>query len=827
MDALPIDGFLPEIVERVKREGALVLVAEPGAGKTTRVPRALMEAGIADVLVLEPRRIAARMAARRVASEIGERPGERVGYQVRFEDVTGPKTKLRFLTEAILTRRFASDPELRGVRAVVFDEFHERHLHSDLGLALAKELRSKRPDLAIVVMSATLDAEPLAKFLGCGVVSVPGRTHEVTVEYAAHDDRPLEDRVRRALRELVDRGLDGHALVFLPGAAEIRRCLEACAELGKRADLELVPLHGDLPAKEQDAAVSSSRRRKAIFATNVAETSITIDGVVAVIDSGLARVPRHSPWSGLSVLETKSVSKASVVQRTGRAGRTRPGHAVRLFTKHDFEGRPPHERPEIVRSDLAELALTLFALGRDPSAFPFFEAPPPVAITSAVDLLKRLGAVDGLLTERGKRLLAMPVHPRLGRLMIEAESRGISREGATVAALLGERDVRLSSRARFGEHEHARVSSRSDVLDRLEAFEHGRDVDRNAVRAVERARERLQALVRPSGREEEPPSAEAFEEAMMISILSGFPDRVAKRRTKTGDEIVFAIGGAGSLARESSVDAELLVAVDAEERSGRVLVRTASAIEPEWLLELAPDRIEERTTLSFEAATERVVRVRGLYYEKLALEETTEHAPAPDAGPVLFDALSKRGYDAVFDMGEVAGLRNRIAFAAAHDPSLDAASAIDDAIRKLCAQATSFEELRRSSLADTVLSSLEKGARTRLDHLAPATVRLPGIPNGAAIAYEQDRPPWIRARIQDFFGMSDGPKLANGKVPLVLHILAPNDRPIQVTSDLAGFWDRHYPALKKELARRYPKHFFPEDPRTAPAKRLVRRVKEG
>jgi ATP-dependent helicase HrpB len=828
VQSLPIDGYLPEIVETVQRDRALVLVAEPGAGKTTRVPRALLDAGVAEILVLEPRRIAARMAARRVADELGERPGDRVGYQVRFEDVTSGKTKLRFLTEAILTRRFAADRELRGVRAVVFDEFHERHLHSDLGLALARDLRRTRPDLAIVVMSATLDAEPLAKFLECKTLSVPGRTHEVAVEYASPEDRPLEDNVRRAVRDLVDRGLDGHVLVFLPGAAEIRRCLESCAELARRENLELVALHGDLPAKEQDAAVAPSARPKIILATNVAETSITIDGVVAVIDGGLARVPRHSPWSGLSVLETKPVSKASVVQRSGRAGRTRPGRAIRLFTKHDYDGRAPHERPEIARSDLAELALTMFALGRDPSSFPFFEAPPPAAIDSAVELLSRLGAIeDRALTDLGKRLLAMPVHPRLGRLMVEAERRGIARDGATIAALLGERDVRLAARARFGEHSRDLVASRSDVLDRLEAFEHRTDVDRNAVRAVERARDKLESHVRAPRREDEPASAAAYEEAVMISVLSGFPDRVAKRRSKTGDEIVFAAGGAGSLARESSVrDAELVVAVEAEERNGRVLVRTASEVEPEWLLELAPERVEERSTLSFDARTERVVRVRGLYYEKLALEESTEHAPSPDAGPVLYDALVRRGFDAVFDMGEVVGLQNRLAFAGAHDPSLAPSTAIDHAVRALTEHATSFEELRRQSLSSAVLESLDPKALARLEHIAPLTVRLPGVAN-AAIAYESDRPPWIAARIQDFFGLSDGPKLANGKVPLVLHILAPNDRPIQVTSDLAGFWDRHYPTLKKELARRYPKHFFPEDPRSAPAKRLVRRVKEG
>ncbi|HEV2762354.1 MAG TPA: helicase-related protein, partial [Pyrinomonadaceae bacterium] len=449
MQSLPIDALLPRVLESLRAGPNLLIEAPPGAGKTTRVPSALLDAGDGgEVWVLEPRRLAARLAARRVAEERGEQLGETVGYQVRFEEVAGPRTRLRFLTEGVLTRRLLSDPRLARVGAVVLDEFHERHLQADLALALLRRLQTtSRPDLKIVAMSATLEAAPVARYLGdCEVLRSEGRRFEVEVEHLARpDERPLASQVEAAVRRLVAEGLDGDVLVFLPGAAEIRRAQEACAQVGREADQLVVPLHGELPAAEQDRAVRAADRRKVILSTNVAETSVTIEGVVAVVDSGLARVAGHSPWSGLPTLNVERVSQASATQRAGRAGRTRAGRCLRLYTAQDFHARPAHEAPEVERLDLAEPALELHANGvGDLRAFEWFEAPPAHALDAAETLLRRLGALDaaGRVTETGRAMLRLPVHPRLARLAVEGARRGVGSAARVVAALVGERDIR-------------------------------------------------------------------------------------------------------------------------------------------------------------------------------------------------------------------------------------------------------------------------------------------------------------------------------------------------------------------------------------------------
>src|SRR5215475_4498494 len=398
MQALPIDPLLPAIIGRLRQTPNIVLEAPPGAGKTTRVPPALLDGvirGASEVLVLEPRRLAARMAARRVAEERGEKLGETVGYQVRFEEVAGPRTRLRFLTEGVLTRRLLSDPQLKNVGVVALDEFHERHLQADLALALLRRLqKTERPDLKLVVMSATLDAGPVASFLDSApALRSEGKRFDISIEHLARpDDRPLAEQIAAALNQLISKNLDGDILVFLPGAAEIRRAQSTCAAIADRHDLMVLPLHGDLSAEEQDRAVKPGAKRKVILSTNVAESSVTIDGVVAVIDSGLARVAGHSPWSGLPTLNVARISKASATQRAGRAGRTRPGRCLRLYTKSDYETRPDHELPEIRRLDLAQTVLELRAAGL--ASLAWLEAPPEDAWRAADELLTRLGAID-------------------------------------------------------------------------------------------------------------------------------------------------------------------------------------------------------------------------------------------------------------------------------------------------------------------------------------------------------------------------------------------------------------------------------------------------
>ncbi|HSP77723.1 MAG TPA: helicase-related protein, partial [Myxococcaceae bacterium] len=652
--SLPIDPLLPELVSTLRGASSLVLEAPPGAGKTTRVPRALLEAGLGggkEIIVLQPRRLPTRLAAQRVSEELGERVGETVGYQVRFEDVRGPKTRLSFVTEGVLGRRLLSDPTLRDVGVVVLDEFHERHLSADISLALLRRLQQgPRPDLKLVVMSATLDAAPIRAYLGdCPSLRSEGRRFDVSVDYLpSPDERHLDAQVLSGLKRLFANGLDGDVLVFLPGAGEIRRARETCAEFAERHELELLPLHGDLPPSEQDRAVRRSSRRKIILSTNVAETSVTIDGVAAVIDSGLARVASHSPWSGLPTLKLAKVSRASATQRAGRAGRTRSGHCLRLYTQHDFDGRPEQDAPEIRRMDLAETVLALRASGvKDLASFPFFEPPPAASLEAAETLLRRLGAVDaeGTVTAIGQRLLRFPLHPRQARIIAEGERRGVGADAALLAALVGERDIRRESRTHFSGPGRAAnvVSGPSDLLELLERFReaerarfasgrlHSLSLETGAVQAVDRVQRQLRRAVKDKG--PGPSRPEDVEQALMLCVLAGYPDRVAKRRRPRSPEVLLFGGGTASLSEVSVVqEPELMVAVDAEERPGRgVTVRLASAVEPEWLLELHPDALEELDTLQWNPDTRRVERVTRLAYGNLVLEETRTPAPPSEA----------------------------------------------------------------------------------------------------------------------------------------------------------------------------------------------------
>jgi ATP-dependent helicase HrpB len=859
-EPLPIDPLLPEIVAALRAAPSVVVEAPPGAGKTTRVPRALHEAGLAgggEVVVLEPRRLAARLAARRVAQELGERPGETVGWQVRFEEVAGPRTRIRYVTEGLLTRRLLASPALPGVGAVVLDEIHERHLQGDLALALLRRLqRTARPDLRLVAMSATLDAGPVAAFLGARPLRSEGRRFEVTVEHlspeeAAREAR-LEELVARAVRRVHREGVDGDLLVFLPGAAEIRRAREALGEWAERADVDVLPLHGDLSPEEQDRAVAPGRRRKVILSTNVAETSVTIDGVVAVVDSGLARVASHSPWSGLPALQLRKISRASAAQRAGRAGRTRPGRALRLYTRADHDARPEFDVPEVLREDLAETVLALAALGAE-DGLEWLEPPPAAALEAARTLLVRLGALErsGALTGVGRRMLRVPGHPRQGRLLAEAAARGAADEGALVAALVGERELR-DRRALEGAA--LPPTGPSDLLELAHAFEEAArarfaperlrrmGVNPGAAQAVERSRRQLarvgRELARSTTTSTSPPTRTTTptatqgttptEHALLLATLAAYPDRVARRRAPGSDEIVLVGGGSGRLDPASVVrGAPLLVAVDAEERRGdrragaraEARVRIASAVTEEMLLDLFPDALRYEEALAWNAQAERVDASERLCYGDLVLEETRAARADPDAVAALLAAEAlARGPRAFAEEGAVDRLVARLAFASAHAGAAGLAPPSEEdlarTLRALCAGRRSFAELREADLPAAIVAALDPRARAALERLAPERLTLPGG-RSARIRYEAGKPPWLESRLQDFFGMAAGPAVAAGKVPLVLHLLAPNQRAVQVTTDLAGFWDRHYPSIRRELMRRYPRHAWPEDPRTA------------
>jgi ATP-dependent helicase HrpB len=653
------------------------------------------------------------------------------------------------------------------------------------------------------------------------------------------------------VKRLVREGLDGDGLVFLPGAAEIRRAADALAAFAGEHELVVLPLHGDLPPAEQGRAVDPDPRgrRKVILSTNVAETSVTIPGVAAVVDSGLARVAASSPWTGLPTLGTQKIGKASAIQRAGRAGRTRAGRVLRLYSRLDFEARPERDPPEVARADLAETALALHGAGvRQPAAFDWFEAPPPAALGAAEALLARLGALgpDGALAETGRRMLAFPAHPRLARLLVEGERRGVAGEAALLAALIGERDLRLRSFGGGapaagrrgpavvpGERVASGFAAESDLLEAAERFAAaeranfaaGRlrawGLDPRAVEAVDRARRQLARLARDRG--PKPPNRAAAEEALCLAVLAGFPDRIARRRARTSREVVLSAGGSASLGEESAVhEAELLVAVDVEERSfgrggARVTVRVASAIEPEWLLDRSPESLRSTDDLVWNETAGRVDAVSRLYYDALVLEETVKPAPpSPEVSRRLAEVARARGFAAGGD--EVKRLQARAELVARTLPASGVRAfgdaEIEEALLAACAGKRSLAELEGLSLADALLSLLPPGARETLRREAPDRVTLPGG-RGLEVHYEPGAPPWIESRLQDFFGAARGPAICAGRVPLTLHLNAPSGRAVQVTADLAGFWERHYPAIRKELMRKYPKHLWPEDGRTA------------
>ena len=792
---LPVDALIPEVLRNLREGRNIVLEAPPGAGKTTRVPPALLPVCGGQVLVLEPRRLAARLAARRVASELNEPLGGTVGYQVRFDEVAGPRTRLRFLTEGILTRRLLADRELAGVSVVVLDEFHERHLDGDLSLTLLRRLQmTSRPDLRLIVMSATIDTGPVATFLGdCVVLRSEGRLFPLTIDYSPSSPDPLPAQVAAALERLLRDGPDGDVLVFLPGAAEIRQAMRACLPVAGKYDFDVLPLYGDLTPAEQDRAVSPSEKRKVIVSTNVAESSITIEGVTAVIDSGLARVAGCSPWSGLPTLNVARVGKASANQRAGRAGRTRPGRVIRLYPQADFERRPAQDQPEIARRELSEMCLQVRAMGFDAAELDWFEPPPEAALQAARELIERLGALDaaGGLTSVGRRMARYPLHPRLARLIVEAGEQGVGDDGCAVAALLSA-GQRLTADPR-----HA---GPSDLIALLESeWEPNARRIYNQLRRVERLRS----------------EARAADEPLLKSVLAAFPDRVARRRQ--GDELLLASGGSAVLAASSVVRAEdWLVAVDIEERRerGLPLVRLASAVRPEWLLDMFPERVQEKSSVEWNRKAERVEASSALLFEGLVIEESRGAAPDPEAARSL---LAEKALEAgIAKFADPEEFLARVSFAAAHSslPPLDEES-VRAAVVSLCRGRKSFAELEAAAagggLERALLDLLPPDARRLLAEVAPERIRL-AAGRQVRVRYASKQTPWVSSRLQDFFGMKETPRVARGTVPLVVHLLAPNQRPVQTTTDLAGFWERLYPQLRRELSRRYPRHPWPENP---------------
>lgn len=768
---LPVDAILPEVAASLRKQPNLVVVAAPGAGKTTRVPAALLEIVDGDVVVLEPRRIAARLAARRVAWELGEPVGETVGYQIRFEEAIGRRTRLRFVTEGVLTRRLLSDPHLKGVAAVVLDEFHERHLESDLSLGLLQRLQRSRPDLLIVVMSATLDELTVARQMGnCPVVRSEGKLFELSIEHRPYSPEALEIQVRQAVESLINREQTGDILAFLPGAREIHRGLRECDVVARRNNILALPLHGSLPPKEQDRALFPASQRKLILATNVAESSITVEGVTAVIDSGLARFASYSPWSGLPTLHIGRISKASAKQRAGRAARNAPGRVLRLFTEEDYSRRPEHGVPEILHSDLSQLCLTLRAMRiAKIDDVQWLDAPPDVAIAHAEALLDRLGARG----EMADRLAKYPLPPRLSRILVEALDRGVGADGCVAVAL-------LSSGVRV---------NKIDLLAAMDLEPDHRTQQHIA---------QLRRITRVSSQRKHD------DDALLMSVLTGFPDRVA--RLRAGKQVLLSTGASAELDGEPPTY-EFMVAVDAEDRKEKPLplVRMTSRIEPEWLIDLFPDRVKEETVLVWNRVAERVDTNCALRYDELVIQESQG---ALVDGPATADLLAQKaleaGVERFIDNKALNEFKGRVEFAGLEMPDLA------QVLREMCVGLRSLSELKKAS-ADLLAVLEHRTTGRRLHEIAPAAIRLQKG-RQTKVHYETGKTPWIASRLQDFFGMHDTPRIGPNRTPVVVHLLAPNQRAVQTTTDLAGFWERLYPQIRRELMRRYPKHAWPEKP---------------
>jgi len=840
---LPVAGVLDEVV-RASRGGAVVVTAPPGSGKTMLVPAAVLDdlPPHARVAVLQPRRLAARAVARQIARLRGGEPGGEVGYQVRFESCVGRDTRLLVETTGIMLRRIVGDVALESLAAVVLDEFHERSLEMDLVLGLLVRLRETlRPDLRIVVMSATLDAGPVAALLGrdgrpCPVVSAQGRMFPVETRYLRHGDRrDLVELVSATVPEAI-RTTAGHVLVFLPGVGEIGRCHEALATGLERQGHAVLPLFGDLPPDQQDRVLADIGRRKVIIATNVAETSLTIPGVTAVIDSGLARQSRVSHATGLPRLELVPISKAAADQRAGRAGRTAAGICWRLWDEAAHRHRPVAEPPEAVRGDVAGALLELMALGEDRD-FPWLDPPPPESLANARGLLVHLGAIEAdpagrdRLTPLGRDLVALPAHPRLARLLVAGAARGVLREAALAAALLSERDPFRTPKG-GGPRDRITVRTRSDVLDRiaaLEAFAAGRSLGDPALephpvgaRNVLRVAEQLARLVdAPPVRRSDDPAA-----AVMLALLEAFPDRLARLRPGTQDRGAL-VGGRGVRLDTSRVRGEpLFLAVDVDDASGEVGVRLASAVDRAWLdLEpLARANLATADELVYHPSRRQVEARRRTLWMDLVIDETPVPIADADAAAALLAHEAVACLDRVLPAADSAAgsflARGRWLATALPElqlPVLDDA-ALAALLPAICAGLRALDDVRQADWLPHLQALVGHDRVAEIERLAPTHIDLP-TGKRHRLLYDPGGPPVLAVRIQELFGVVDTPRIAAGRVPVLLHLLGPNHRPQQVTGDLASFWRTTYPTVKKELRRRYPKHAWPDDPLAPPPPR--------
>ena len=815
---LPVDAVVPAIRGAVRAAGAVVLKAPTGAGKTTRVPPALLDDRL--TLMLEPRRMAARAAARRMAAESGTALGETFGYHVRFERQASSRTRCLVVTPGILLRMLHDDPELSRVGTVVFDEFHERGIDADLALGRCQLLRdSLRPDLRMVVMSATVDPQPIAKFLNdAPVVVSEGRSFPVEIRYRPkRPEQSWPEAVAAAIRgALADE--PGDVLAFLPGLGEIRRTAERLDSLD---DVDVLPLHGELPPEQQDRALRRGDRRRVVLATNVAETSVTVDGVRVVVDSGLARELSFEPAFGMDKLALRPISRASADQRAGRAGRTQPGVCIRIWSEIDHRGRPEQSSPEIQRVDLAGPTLQVRAWGdRDLMAVPWLEPPPTAACERANDLLARLGFTDdGGLTADGEVAARWPVHPRLARMLIDGRRAGVARAVAMAAAVLSDRDPCEIDRP---------DPTDSDLLDRvhaLVAFQrtgrtdgHGMALHRHGARFTLDLADQLARTIADDG---DGPADRDDDDAVLRAVAAAYADRLCRRRGPNDRRAVMRGGRGVRLGPESGVnEAELFVAIDVDARGPDALVRMASAVRREWL---DPDRLTTSAELLFDDATGRIVARKRTRFGDLLIDDVPGHVADDDAADrIMAEAALARLVEPADD-APVRGTWNRLAWLRGERPELDLPPLTwSDLLPDVCRGRRSIAAVKSGPWSEALRSRFTYAQWQTLESMAPAEMT---VPTGRAIplAYAPGQPPVLAVKIQELFGLPSTPCIAGGTVPVLLHLLAPNGRPQQTTRDLASFWANGYSIVRKELRGRYPKHPWPDDPTTAEPTRGVKR----